>query len=207
MNNNPFGFHLELVPVGKIKRNKKNPRNIKKNRARGLKNQMRKFGYLDRIILNKDYTILAGHQRYDILLSDGVSEIECLIPKKKLSQEDADELLVGHNLNTGFWDEILLNQNFDDDFLNKMEFGDMIKPKRDLGKNDDPIYPLAPRFSEKHNYVMIITDNEIDEANLRSILGISKMKDYKSSGVSEGYVITYEQFKKAISGIGVEVDS
>lgn len=196
---NPFGFTLKTIEIKLIRPNAKNPRGIKKNRARGLKNQIRKFGYLDRIILNKDLTILAGHQRFEIFKSEGETEVECFVPEKQLSEADADELLVGHNLNTGFWNEVLLDEHFGEEFLKAMEFGrDLDKVDRNFGKNEDPVYPIVPRFSEKHNFVMIITDNEIDEANLRSTLGLGKMKDYKTSAVSEGYVITFDEFKKAI---------
>jgi len=196
---NPYKFSLQTIQIKNIIPNPKNPRGIKKNRVRGLKNQMRKFGYLDRIILNADLTILAGHQRFEILKADGAEEIECFVPEKQIPENEADELLIGHNLNTGFWNEVLLDEHFDEEFLNAMEFGrELDKVKRDFGKNDDPIYPIAPRFSEKHNFVMIITDNEIDEANLRSTLGLGKMKDYKTSAVSEGYIMTFDEFKAAI---------
>lgn len=196
---NPYQFSLQTVAIKDIRANAKNPRGIKKSRAKALKKQIEKFGYLDRVVLNKDLTIIAGHQRIEIFRAKSETHVECMVAGIQLSEEEADELLIGHNLNVGFWDEVLIEANYSEDFLAKMEFGkDLHKVERNFGANDDPVYPIVPRFSEKHNYVMIVTDNEIDEANLRSMLKLGKMKDYKTSKVSEGYVITFEDFKKAV---------
>ena len=60
----------------------------------------------------------------------------------------------------------------------------------------EPKYPIVPKFSEKYSAFHIFCDNEMDEVWLRNVLGIEKMKDYKTERVKPSYVITAKDFQK-----------
>ena len=44
-----------------------------------IKNSIAEFGYVEPVIVNKDMTIIGGHQRVNVLKSLGYDEIECII--------------------------------------------------------------------------------------------------------------------------------
>ncbi len=209
---NPFGFHEVEVEVSKIKPHPKNPRTIDARSKMQLQKSLQRFGLIDKPILNLykgdeteyEYLCLAGHQRLTIEKESGVGVVVCMIPEIALTPDEEEELLIRHNKNTGKFDTDKL-ADFDPAKL--IDFGFIVSelPKIDLGDETDkpildPIYPITPRFSEKHGYIMIIYDNDIDKANLETMLNIERVKDYKTERISVGKVITFEQFKKAVDG-------
>lgn len=67
-----------------------------------IKNSILHFGYVDPIIINKDGTIIGGHQRVTVLKGLGRTEIECVVVD--LTKEDEKALNVALNKITGEWD-------------------------------------------------------------------------------------------------------
>lgn len=108
-----INWHLEIIAVRSLKDNLKNPRQISKEHFQHLQNLIAKFGLIDKPILNKDLTIIGGHQRVRVLKNMKIKTIECWIPDKQLEQEDIDHLCVGLNLNQGQWDYDILANEFD----------------------------------------------------------------------------------------------
>jgi ParB-like chromosome segregation protein Spo0J len=106
-------WHIETVSINKLKNHPKNPRQIDKQQLELLQNLIEKFGLIDKPIINKDYTIIGGHQRIRILKKMKVKEVECWIPESQLSDEDIDHLCIGLNLNQGSWDYEILANNFE----------------------------------------------------------------------------------------------
>lgn len=104
-------WHLEVLSIKELKDHPKNPRQISKDQVHHLTECIKKFGLVDKPIVNKDFTIIAGHQRIKILKKMKSRTVECWVPDEELSQEDVDEFLIKHNLNQGNFDyEILANQ-------------------------------------------------------------------------------------------------
>ena len=62
-------------------------------------------------------------------------------------------------------------------------------------------------MSEKHDYVMILVDNEIEYAFMKTFFNLSNQSDYKSGKVGQGRVITFETFKKIIDERSGKVDN
>ncbi len=92
----------DLIP------SQKNPRALSKEQGKQLKESIAKFGLIDRPIINQDNTIIGGHQRV-LLCTDKV--IQCWMPHRQLTDQEADELTIRMNRNTGSWDyDILANQ-------------------------------------------------------------------------------------------------
>ncbi len=112
-------WHLEVLSIKNLKEHHKNPRRITKDQAHHLETLIKKFGLIDKPIVNKDWTIIGGHQRIRILKRMKAKNVECWVPDEQLSQEDIDHLCVGLNLNQGQWDwDILANQWEPLDLLN-----------------------------------------------------------------------------------------
>jgi DNA modification methylase len=67
-----------------------------------IKNSILHFGYIDPIIVNKDGTIIGGHQRYKVLNELGYKEIEVVM--LDLSKDEEKALNIALNKISGEWD-------------------------------------------------------------------------------------------------------
>ena len=119
----------------------KNPRSLSDKEFKQLKTSLDKFGMIDKPIVNADSanTIIGGHQRKHVLEASGVTEIECWIPDRELSDKEVEELNIRLNKNTGSWDF--------DTLANEFELPDLVEwgfETFELGVNDEP----APDFKE-----------------------------------------------------------
>ena len=75
-----------------------------------IKNSIEAFGYVDPIIINKDFTIIGGHQRARVLQDLGWTEADCIIVDIDKDKEKA--LNIALNKITGSWDFEKLAQVF-----------------------------------------------------------------------------------------------
>lgn len=71
-----------------------------------IKQSLLKFGYVDPIIVNKDMTVIGGHQRLTVLKDLDYETAKCVIVD--LPKEDEKALNIALNKITGQWDEALL---------------------------------------------------------------------------------------------------
>ena len=153
------------------------------------------FGYLDRIILNADFTIIAGHQRFEILKNQGLDEIECLVPEKELSENEVDRLMIGHNFFTGEFDVAFLEKEYDRSFLEELGVGELLSKvvnQEDGSEYNDAncVYPLVPQYDEKYNAFVIICTSETEEAAIRTKFNFPmKAQSYKNSYLGKSYVL------------------
>ena len=57
------------------------------------------------------------------------------------------------------------------------------------------LFPIIPKYSEKYDAVLILSDNETDTAHLETILRIEKSQTYKELiDHGKGMVITARRF-------------
>lgn len=68
-----------------------------------IRKSIEEFGYVDPVIINKDGTIIGGHQRYKVLKSIGYSEIQCIVIDVDKEKEKA--LNIALNKISGDWDK------------------------------------------------------------------------------------------------------
>ena len=71
-----------------------------------IKQSLLKFGYVDPIIVNKNMTVIGGHQRLTVLKDLDYETAKCVIVD--LPKEDEKALNIALNKITGQWDEALL---------------------------------------------------------------------------------------------------
>lgn len=106
-----INWALKTIPIKDIKDHPKNPRHIDKKQMHHLETLIKKFGLIDKPVLNLDSTLIGGHQRIKILKKMKVKEVECWVPDHQLKPEEIDQLCIGLNLNRGDWDyDILANE-------------------------------------------------------------------------------------------------
>ena len=103
------------IKLSQLKEYTHNPRKITKEMLDKLASHIKEDGYHQRIIVDNDYTIIGGHQRKKALYMAGYddeTEIEVLIPNKKLTLEEIERLNIRDNISFGEYDFDLLKANF-----------------------------------------------------------------------------------------------
>lgn len=122
--NTPIKWHTANIKLSQLKEYPDNPRKITKEMLDKLVAHIKEDGYHQRIIVDSDYTIIGGHQRKKALYMAGFNddtEIEVLMPNKKLTPKEIDRLNIRDNLAFGEYDYEILTQRFDMDEL--LSFG------------------------------------------------------------------------------------
>jgi len=104
---------LQTIPLKNLKNHQKNPRQITKEQLKHLEELIKKYGLIDKPVVNLDMTIIGGHQRVKLLRKMKVKEVECWVPNAQLSEEEIDRLCIGLNLNQGKWDWDLLANEYE----------------------------------------------------------------------------------------------
>lgn len=77
-----------------------------------IAHSLREFGYVDPIIINRDGTIIGGHQRAAVLHALGVEEADVIV--LDLSKRDERALNIALNKIGGEWDDDLLRAALSD---------------------------------------------------------------------------------------------
>jgi len=102
-------MNIKKIQVQKLKPAEYNPRKKLKpadEEYQKIKRSIQEFGFVDPLIVNKDMTIVGGHQRLSVLLDLGYDEIECVIVDLSKVKEKA--LNIALNKISGSWDMPLL---------------------------------------------------------------------------------------------------
>jgi DNA modification methylase len=101
-----------------------NPRQLTDKQAQDLTNSLERFQLADPIVINKNNTIIGGHQRINILKAkhgNNGLEVDVRVPDRQLTDEEERELNVRLNKNLGEWDYDAL-ANFDEEMLKDVGF-------------------------------------------------------------------------------------
>jgi len=152
---------IERIEINKLKPATYNPRQISKKQYKDLEESIDKFGLVDPIIVNRDMTIIGGHQRYKIWKEKAKQSkmdditIPCVV--LELNKEEERELNIRLNKSGGEWDFDLLS-NFEIEELKDWGFKEI-----ELGLNIDKID--IEEESKDDDYVITITEDDISKAN------------------------------------------
>ena len=114
-------WNLQTLALNDLKEHPKNPRQIDKDKFQHLAELIAKFGLIDKPIVNKDFTIIGGHQRIKVLKKAKVKSVECWVAEEQLSDAEVDELCVGLNLHQGKFDYDILGNLWDP--ISLLEYG------------------------------------------------------------------------------------
>ena len=112
---------LQHRKLEELKPYPKNARLLTKDEEKQLKTSIKKFGLIDKLIINTDNIVIGGHQRLQILKSLKIKNVECWVPDSILSDEEIEELNIRLNKNSGQWDYDILANEWDAEKL--MEWG------------------------------------------------------------------------------------
>ena len=198
---------IELIKIDKLKPARYNPRQISTKQYKDLKESITKFGLVDPIIVNKDMTVIGGHQRLKICKELTFIDVDCVI--LDLSKEQERELNIRLNKNTGDFDMDILANEFDVTELKDWgfldtDFGFNIDKIIDNAEEDEEIeIPQTLQIQPPKEYIIIMAaPNSVEWEELKEEL---KLKMVRRGGYKKGSafdsisierVLTYSDFKK-----------
>ena len=151
------------------------------------------------------YIVVCGNLRLRACKELGHKEVPCKVLKSETTPEKLREYATKDNVNFGENDlDIMQNewniselQNWGVEFAPEKK-SDEFKERFDAITDDTAIYPLIPKYDEKHELFIIASSNEVDSNWLRERLGMQRMKSYKTGKVSKSNVIDIKDVRNAI---------
>lgn len=99
-------MNIQIIDINKLIPATYNPRkDLKPDDAEyiKIKNSIVKFGFVSPLVINKDMTVIGGHQRLKVLKDIGITEVECIVVDLDKTNEKA--LNIALNKIQGDWDE------------------------------------------------------------------------------------------------------
>ena len=99
-------MNIQIIDINKLIPATYNPRkDLKTDDAEyiKIKNSIVKFGFVSPLVINKDMTVIGGHQRLKFLKDLGITEVECIVVDLDKTNEKA--LNIALNKIQGDWDE------------------------------------------------------------------------------------------------------
>jgi len=148
---------IEYYNPEELKQHKDNPREISPHAFSGLCESLKKFGFQQPAIINKDLEVISGNQRTKAAISIGMKKIPCL----KLDLTDSEQKALMITLNNS-----AIGGDFTEGIKNLLS-----EIKTDLGDdyvfdlNLDDVLSNIPSFEEDEGQVE--DESEPEEASLR----------------------------------------
>lgn len=139
---------MQLVPVSKLVPYVNNARTHSPEQVMKLRSSLREFGFINPIIIDRDYGIIAGHGRLLAAKEEGITEVPCVfVDYLTEAQKKAYILADNRMVMDAGWDEDLLRveiealqgEAFDVSLtgFDEMELADLFKDGSDSGAEDD----------------------------------------------------------------------
>lgn len=152
-----------------VRNAKKHPQSQIENVAESIK----KFGFVQPIVVDGEGCIIIGHCRYEASKRLGLEEVPCVMLEDLTDEEVRKLRLLDNKLNESPWDMSLLEVEIAD-----LDFGDF-----DIDwklKEDEEEIKGQVKFSEvlneEHNYIVLYFDNDIDWLQAETLLKLPKVK-------------------------------
>lgn len=123
-------MNIETIQLTNINPAEYNPRIITKDEFEGLKTSLQTFGQQENLIVNKDMTLISGHQRLQAMLALGWTEAVCNVVDLDKHEEKKLNVIMNSQAIAGKFDELKLAEileelKLDDDYeslrLNELE--------------------------------------------------------------------------------------
>lgn len=119
-------WHTETRKVSALIPNDQNPRVMSPKQIEDLKKSLKKFNLVEIPVVDRDNTVIAGHQRLMVLklLGRENETIEVRVPNRKLTKSEYDQYLLTSNRVHGDWDWKKIAAGFDMEMLKASGFDD-----------------------------------------------------------------------------------
>lgn len=193
-------MNISNIPIGNLNPATYNPRRISRQMLKALKADIKEFSLVEPLVVNKDMTIIGGHQRFKACIELGLEEIPCVVLDLPKSKEKALNLAL--NKITGEWDKKKLEKLLHDiesiDFeftgFSDDEFAKLIE---DINI-EAPEYDIAPRLMEEYNYIVLFFKNTLDFQVAADHFGVKVMKEDKRDKIGLGKCIDGTEYMRSL---------
>ena len=116
---------MQLVPIDKLVPYQNNARTHSPEQIAKLRSSLREFGFVNPVIIDKDYGVIAGHGRIEAAREEGIKEVPCVFADH-LTEAQKKAYIIADNrmaMDAG-WDEELLRVEIE--ALQEMDFDPML---------------------------------------------------------------------------------
>ena len=180
---------IKEIDINLLKPANYNPRQITKKQFKDLKTSIQKFGLIDPIIVNKDLTVIGGHQRLMVCKDLDFKDVPCVVlnlTKEKKNdnlsisiKEKEKELNVRLNKSGGEFDMDILANEFEISDLNDWGFSDLELGLKSFDFKEEEVEDLSDTFDDSVKIELkmpIETYKEIDKQFNSIITKYSEIK-------------------------------
>jgi len=151
------------------------------------------------------FVVVCGNLRLRASRELGYKELPCKILGKDTPPKKLREYASKDNVSFGENDKDIIENEWDKSELQDwgMEFAqekpkDAFKERFESMGDDTAIYPLIPKYDEKHELFIIQSSSEVDSNWLRERLNMQHMKSYKTGKVSKSNVIDVKDIRHVL---------
>lgn len=211
-------FIFQNVPVARLEMNKgqlqglpKNPRFFRDNRYEAMKKSIEdspEMLQLRELIVyphGEKYIVVCGNLRLRACKELGYTELPCKILAEDTPTVKLREYATKDNVSFGENDMDVMMNEWDKSELQDWGIEFAPEPEKDEFKerfeaitDETAVYPLIPKFDEKHELFIILSSNEVDSNWLREALDMQHMESYKTRKVSKSNVVDIKDIRHAI---------
>lgn len=153
------------------------------------------------------YIVVCGNLRLRASRELGYKKLPCKILAEDTPVEKLREYSAKDNINFGENDLDIMANEWDKAELTGwgVEFAeekvkDPFRQRFESIKDEDAVYPLVPKYDEKHELFIIQSANEVDSNWLRERLGMQRMKSYKTGKIGKSNVVDIKDVRAALEG-------
>lgn len=185
-----------------------------------IEESLRKFGAGRSVLIDKNNRIIAGNKTIENAAAIGLEDVivvettgDKIVAVKRtdvdLDSKEGREMALADNA-TGManlsWDMAALEEAEKEFGIAPNDWGVKVKPVEDIKfeeefdklDNNNAVYPLIPKYDEKHELFIIESSSEVDSNYLREILNMQRMKSYKTGTIGKSNVINIKDVINAI---------
>lgn len=210
---------LQLVPVSRLVPYVNNARTHSPEQIAKLRSSLREFGFINPVIIDRDYGVIAGHGRILAAKEEGITEVPCVFADH-LTEAQKKAYIIADNrmaMDAG-WDEEMLRveiealQAADFDPLltgfDEKELADLFESEEDKVKDDDFDLSAAlekAAFVERGD-VWIVGRHRLMCGDATSAEDVARLMDGKKANL----IVTdppYGVSFKSSSGLTIQNDS
>jgi DNA modification methylase len=200
------------MSIGSLKDYERNPRRINKDQFNNLVKSLKEDGYHQRLLVDRDGTIIGGHQRKKALLAAGFlakDKIPVLLSDRPLTEEEFKRLNIRDNLPYGEFDFDILGADFDVSQL--VEWGmpeewlPIVEEVSGGGLTDEDSCPdISKDATTKLGDTYVLGNHKLMCADATSINSVDKLMDGMKADMvftDPPYGVSYSDKNKSLNKI------
>lgn len=210
-----------MIPIGLLDYNKgqlpglpKNPRFFRDYRYEAMKKSISESPEmleLRELIVypysDGRFLIVCGNLRFRACKELKYKELPCKVLDADTDVRKLREYATKDNVSFGENDSDVMINEWDKTELAGwgVEFApekpvDEFKDRFDSITDENAVYPLVPKYDERHELFIIQSDSEVDSNWLRERLGMQRMKSYKTGKIGKSNVVDVKDVRIALEG-------